>query len=104
MPAPYLGGMIMELSGRGAMVRALAARGLRTVAGDAALGPLPEWDLGDLYPGRDSPELARDLAALAADATAFRARYEGWLADLSGGEAGAAGAGEPKLQEGAGPS
>src|SRR5258706_128721 len=99
MPAPYLGGMIMELSGRGAMVRALAAADLATAAGDAALGPLPEWDLGDLYPGRDSPELARDLSALAADATAFRARYDGWLADLSGGELGAAVAAYEKLQE-----
>ena len=92
----------MELSGRGAMVRALAAADLATAAGDAALGPLPEWDLGDLYPGRDSPELARDLAALAADATAFRARYDGWLADLSGGELGAAIAAYEKLQEIAG--
>ena len=24
----------------------------------AALGPLPEWDLTDLYPGRDSAELS----------------------------------------------
>jgi len=92
----------MELSGRGAMVRALAAADLATAAGDAALGPLPEWDLGDLYPGRDSPELARDLAALPADATAFRARYDGWLADLSGGELGAAVAAYEKLQEIAG--
>ncbi len=92
----------MELSGRGAMVRALAAADLATAAGDAALGPLPEWDLGDLYPGRDSPELARDLAVLAADATAFRARYDGWLADLSGGELGAAIAAYEKLQEIAG--
>jgi len=92
----------MELSGRGAMVRALAAADLATAAGDAALGPLPEWDLGDLYPDRDSPELARDLAALAADATAFRARYDGWLADLSGGELGVAVAAYEKLQEIAG--
>jgi oligoendopeptidase F len=83
------------------MVRALAAADLAT-AGEAALGPLPEWDLGDLYPGRDSPELARDLAALAADAKAFRARYEGHLADLSGGELGAAIAEYEKLQEIAG--
>src|SRR4029077_7266213 len=100
IPAPYLGGMIMELSGRGAMVRALAADLAAT--GDAALGPLPEWDLGDLYPGRDSPELARDLAALAADAKAFRTRYEGHLADVSGGELGAAIAEYEKLQEIAG--
>ena len=25
------------------------------------LGALPEWDLSDLYPGRDSPELTRAL-------------------------------------------
>ena len=31
-------------------------------AEQTALGPLPEWDLADLYPGRDSPELRRDLA------------------------------------------
>ena len=41
-----------------------------------ALGPLPEWDLADLYPGRDSPELRRDLEALASEAASFRARYE----------------------------
>ena len=28
-----------------------------------ALGTLPEWDLRDLYPGRDSAELKRDLDA-----------------------------------------
>ncbi len=26
---------------------------------EAALGALPEWDLSDLYPGRDSEALAR---------------------------------------------
>ena len=49
-----------------------------------ALGTLPEWDLGDLYPGRDSPELARDLVLLADDAVAFRRQYEGRLAGLPG--------------------
>jgi oligoendopeptidase F len=90
----------MELSGRRTMVRVLAAD--LATAGEAALGPLPEWDLGDLYPGRDSPELARDLTALAADAKAFRTRHEGRLADLSGGELGAAVAEYEKLQEIAG--
>jgi oligoendopeptidase F len=65
----------------------------------AALGPLPEWDLGDLYPGRESPELARDLARLADDAEAFRRRCEGRLAELSGAALGAAVAEYERLQE-----
>jgi oligoendopeptidase F len=66
------------------------------------LGPLPEWDLADLYPGRDSPELRRDIAALAADAGAFRARWQGRLAESSGADLGAAVAGYEGLQEAAG--
>jgi oligoendopeptidase F len=65
-------------------------------------GPLPEWDLADLYPGRDSPELGRDLAALAADAAAFRARWQGRLAESSGAELSAAVAAYERLQEVAG--
>ena len=53
-------------------------------APERALGPLPEWNLADLYPGRDSAELKRDLAQSEADAGEFRARYEGKLAELSG--------------------
>ena len=49
-------------------------------------GGLPVWDLGDLYPGPDSPELARDLAASAAAAAAFAERYQGRLAELDGAE------------------
>src|SRR5882762_2998551 len=93
--------MITELAGRRAMVRS-ATEAATTVAGKAALGPLPEWDLGDLYPSRDSPELARDLTELAAQATAFRARYEGRLAALTGAELGAAVAQYEKQQEVAG--
>jgi oligoendopeptidase F len=83
------------------MVRAVAAADAAT-AGETALGPLPEWDLDDLYPGRDSPELARDLAELARQAKAFRERYEGRLAGLSGGELGAAVVEYENLQEVAG--
>src|SRR5690348_4633257 len=64
-----------------------------------ALGPLPEWDLSDLYPGRDSPELRRDLAGLVTKAKAFRERHEGKLAGLSGAALGAAVAEYEKLQE-----
>jgi oligoendopeptidase F len=65
----------------------------------AALGDLPEWDLSDLYPGRDSAALSRDLATLAADGEAFRQRYQGRLADLSGAAFGAAVATYERLQE-----
>jgi oligoendopeptidase F len=52
-----------------------------------SIANLPEWDLSDLYPGRDSEALKRDLTRLADDAEAFRERYQGHLADLSGGAA-----------------
>ena len=68
-------------------------------APEAALGPLPEWDLNDLYPGRDSTELKRDLARTEADAGAFRERYEGKLQSLSGAALGAAIASYERLQE-----
>jgi oligoendopeptidase F len=63
------------------------------------LGALPEWDLSELYPGRDSPALTQDLGRLAADAEAFRRRYEGRLAELTGAEFGAAVAAYERLQE-----
>ncbi len=67
-----------------------------------SLGDLPEWDLADLYPGRDSPELTGDLADLAAAASAFRARYQGGLGELPGAGLGAAVAEYERLQETAG--
>jgi oligoendopeptidase F len=63
------------------------------------LGSLPEWDLRDLYPGRDSPELQADLKKAAADASAFRVRYQGKLAELDGDGLGKAIAGYEALQE-----
>ena len=63
------------------------------------LGALPEWDLSDLYPGPESEALARDLSALAEGAEAFRGRYEGGLAALSGAELGAAVEAYERLQE-----
>ena len=68
----------------------------RTVAESPAgvekevIGPLPEWDLSDLYPGPDSEPLAHDLAELCRDAEAFREHYQGRLAELSGTELGSA--------------
>jgi oligoendopeptidase F len=48
------------------------------------LGPLPTWDLADLYPGRDSPALKSALDRAAGEAKAFADRYQGKLASLSG--------------------
>jgi oligoendopeptidase F len=64
-----------------------------------ALGKLPQWDLSDLYPGRDSAELKRDLDTSEGEAKAFRAANEGKLASHSGAELGDAIARYERLQE-----
>ncbi len=52
-------------------------------AGDGpALAGLPEWDLRDLYPSADGPEIGSDLEWLAGECASFAADYEGKLADL----------------------
>ena len=48
------------------------------------LGQLPEWDLTDLYPSTDSPELKADLERMEAACRDFAATYEGRLATLDG--------------------
>lgn len=45
-------------------------------------GDLPEWDLTDLYPAPDAPEIDRDLRWLESEAASFAADYEGKLATL----------------------
>ncbi len=51
-------------------------------AGGPELGPLPEWDLSDLYTAADAPELKRDLDWLEEACRSFAADYEGKLASL----------------------
>ncbi len=51
---------------------------------------LPEWDLADLFPGPDSPELAAALEGAERDAQAFATRYAGKLATLPGAQLAAA--------------
>ncbi|MEO9340652.1 M3 family oligoendopeptidase [Mesorhizobium sp. SB112] len=48
--------------------------------GADALAGLPEWNLGDLYSGIDSPELERDLKQAQDDSVAFEKRWKGTLA------------------------
>ncbi|WP_323022778.1 M3 family oligoendopeptidase [Pararhodobacter sp.] len=47
-----------------------------------ALGKLPEWDLTDLYPAPDAPEVIRDFDWLDKACADFAATYEGKLAGL----------------------
>ncbi len=47
-----------------------------------ALGTLPEWNLGDLYPGREAPELEADLTGASDASDVFAERYQGALAEL----------------------
>jgi len=63
------------------------------------LGPLPEWDLADLYPGRDSPELQRDLAAAEKQAADFQAAHAGKLAGYAAPQLAAAIAQYERLDE-----
>jgi oligoendopeptidase F len=76
-------------------------RAAQTAAAAAApdLGHLPEWDLKDLYTGRDAPELARDLDNAEKIAKDFRERYTGKLAGLSGADLAAAVASYEQLDE-----
>ncbi|CAN5203709.1 M3 family oligoendopeptidase [soil metagenome] len=55
-----------------------------------AAGKLPEWNLADLYPAIDAPDVARDLDKLDADCAAFETAYKGKIAEqaatANGGE------------------
>lgn len=57
---------------------------------ELALGDLPQWNLDDLYPGRESAELKKDISSLEADAKAFQESFEGKVSALSGEDLGAA--------------
>ncbi len=64
------------------MLRSPDGQGVSPVPADV----LPEWDLSDLYPSMDSPAVEHDFLAAERAAIAFKARYEGKLAELSGVE------------------
>ncbi|WP_353471817.1 M3 family oligoendopeptidase [Salipiger sp. H15] len=51
-------------------------------AGGKNLGDLPEWDLSDLYPAPDAPEVKRDLDWLEDACARFATDYEGKLGTL----------------------
>ncbi len=47
------------------------------------LGNLPEWQLDDLYPSMDGPEITKDMEWLGGECAAFANDYEGKLAGLN---------------------
>ena len=53
-------------------------------ANTSATATLPEWNLADLYPGPDSPELKADIDRLAADSNTFRETWQGRLSEIDG--------------------
>jgi len=57
---------------------------------DRPYGDLPEWNLADLYPSRDSPEIQAALSRGEAASLAFAEKWKGKLGEIaSGPEAGA---------------
>ncbi len=52
----------------------------------ADLGPLPEWNLADLYSGLDSPQFSADLAEAESRCRAFAEKWRGKLAEAARGE------------------
>src|SRR5436190_13743314 len=50
----------------------------------SGLGPMPAWDLADLYPGPKSTAVEADLSRAAAEAQRIKQRYQAKLAALGG--------------------
>src|ERR1044072_4595638 len=64
-------------------LRTAARKPVKSSPPAKGLGALPEWNLTDLYPAMDAPELKRDLARADADCVEFEADYKGKLAALT---------------------
>ena len=60
----------------------------RALVAKPGKGRLPEWNLTDLYPAIDAPEVKRDLDRLDEECTAFELAYKGRLAGETGGSGG----------------
>ncbi len=57
--------------------------GAEAQKGHNQLGPLPVWDLSDLYAGNDDPQLKADIETARREAKAFEADYKGKLETLT---------------------
>ena len=70
------------MEARGGKTRNLDATGRPSPAADG-LGPMPVWNLGDLYPGPASEAVAADLQKAGTEAKAILELYQGRLAELA---------------------
>jgi oligoendopeptidase F len=59
-----------------------------------SLGALPKWDLTDLYPALDAPEVKRDLERSDTESLAFEKDFKGRLAEIAAGPEGGRGLAE----------
>lgn len=62
---------------------ALSRRATPTKRRASSREGLPEWNLADLYPAIDAPEIRRDLDHARTESVAFEAAYKGKLADIA---------------------
>jgi oligoendopeptidase F len=70
------------MASRSAALRKPSAKPKSAPKAKAASKPkLPEWNLGDLYPAIDAPEVKRDLDRLDEECSAFETAYKGKLAE-----------------------
>jgi oligoendopeptidase F len=61
------------------------AKSAKSAKAGRALGALPEWNLTDLYPAIDAPEVKRDLDHVDAECLEFEKAYRGRLAEIAAG-------------------
>jgi oligoendopeptidase F len=66
-------------------IKARAPRSAAAKKAPKALGPLPEWNLADLYSSMDAPEIKRDLDRGETECFEFEKAYKGRLADIAAG-------------------
>ena len=69
----------MNLRNQAELLRMPADAPQAQAAASTDLSNLPRWNLTDLYPAPDSPELARDLKISAEQAVAFETKWKGNL-------------------------
>src|ERR1700704_7019019 len=60
-----------------------APRSVAATKTSKSLGALPEWNLADLYPSMDAPEIKRDLDRGETECIEFEKAYKGRLADIA---------------------
>src|SRR5712671_4216615 len=83
MPAPTKKKTAARAAAKSTVKPAAKSQSKRRTASPAGLGPLPEWDLADLYDGIDDPKVKRDLDRADSYSVAFEEDFKGKLAELA---------------------